>query len=236
MNSFPVTAIHQIEITSRCNLACRYCVHPKMSRPKMDMTDEIFTRTLEVVRHFMRKYPGRQRELNLAGIGESTMHPQFIEFLYRAREAVGPRVSLVLATNGLLMTPELAAAMKDAAPDVWVSAHRPEKAGPAAEMLRDVGLFRGLSLDPSMASVDWAGQLKWAVSTPLKGSQCMWVRGGRVMVMADGRVTRCCFDGEAVGVLGHIDDEPDSLRTSPYKLCENCHLDVGVKMPEEVAA
>jgi len=32
----PFQQIHQIEITSRCNLRCKYCVHPHMERAKVD--------------------------------------------------------------------------------------------------------------------------------------------------------------------------------------------------------
>lgn len=225
---FPVTAIHQIEITSRCNLRCRYCVHPSMSRAKQDMDESTYRQTLALTQALIRKYPGRQTELNLAGIGESTMHPEFVRFLYLAREAVGPRMSLVIATNGLLMTPALAREIKDARPDVYVSMHRPEKAGPAIEALRAEGLLRGVSADPSIAAVDWAGQIKWHVSTPAKGTQCKWVRTGWAIALSDGRLARCSFDGTASETIGTVWDEPDSLRTAPYALCDSCHLDVGV--------
>jgi len=48
-----------------------------------------------------------------------------------------------------------------------------------------------------------------------------------VFVMADGRVSRCCFDGQASGVMGTVwDDFP--AETAPYDLCAKCHLNVGM--------
>jgi len=67
-----IQAIHQIEITSRCNLRCKYCVHPKMVREKGDMDRETYIKSLEWSAHFHKL--NNQEELNLAGIGESTMH------------------------------------------------------------------------------------------------------------------------------------------------------------------
>ena len=226
--AFPVTCVHQIEITSRCNLRCKYCVHPTMSRAKEDMSEETYARTLLVTQLLMRKFPGKQQELNLAGIGESTMHPDFVRFVHMAREAVGPRVSLALATNGVSVTREMVAGIASARPDVWVSLHRPEKAGPAIELFKEFGLLRGTSSDPSVSSVDWAGQVKWHVSTPVKGAPCPWIRGGRVIVLSDGRLARCCFDGTASDTVGTVWDDPMTLRTAPYALCGTCHLDVGV--------
>lgn len=43
-----LTAIHQIEITSRCNLRCRYCVHPHMGRVKEDMEPATFAKALNI--------------------------------------------------------------------------------------------------------------------------------------------------------------------------------------------
>lgn len=225
----PIRAIHQIEMTSQCNLRCRYCTHPKMPRPKMDMTAEHFGKALEWVKFFQAKQP--HPELNLAGIGESTMHPDFVRNVFLAREAVGRYVNLVLATNGLLMTDDLAMAIAPARPSVWVSLHRPERAGPAVEALKRAGIFNGVSADPSMAAVDWAGQVKWHVSAP-KGRPCPWIQSSMVMVMSDGRVTRCCFDSTGEGVIAHIDDDLAQHATSPWKLCATCHLSV----PQEAAS
>jgi hypothetical protein len=232
--SLSIRAIHQIEMTSQCNLRCKYCCHPKMPRPKIHMSDEHYRKSLDWVKHFQSKRP--HPELNLAGIGESTLHPEFVRNVFLAREAVGRYVNLVLATNGLLMTDELAKAIAPARPMVWVSLHRPEKAGPAVEALKHAGIFSGVSSDPSTAAVDWAGQVKWHVSAA-KGRPCPWMASLMVMVMADGRVTRCCFDSDGSGVIAHINDDLSAHGTSPFGLCATCHLsaDAFPKLQEAAA-
>jgi len=229
---FAVSNIHQIEITSRCNLRCRYCVHPTMVRPKQDMSPDLFSAAIGWALRFQRE--GTQGSLNLAGIGESTMHPHFIDYLRFAREALGPKQDLVLATNGVLMTDDMAEAMAPYAPRVYVSMHRPEKAGPAVEALKKVGLIAGVSADPTIAATDWAGQLKWHVSATR--GPCPWIRQGWAMVLSDGRITRCSFDGSGVGVFAHITDDLSKKETSTYSLCAKCHLDVGVQLSKEEAA
>lgn len=221
----PIRAIHQIEMTSQCNLRCRYCTHPKMPRPKMHMSDEHYRKALDWVQFFQARH--KHDELNLAGIGESTMHPEFVRNVFWSREAVGNGVALVLATNGLLMTDELAMAIAPARPSVWVSLHRPERAGPAVEALKRAGILSGISADPSLAAVDWAGQVKWHVSAQ-KGAPCPWIQNSMVMVMADGRVTRCCFDATGDGVIAHVDDDLSKHATSPWDLCSACHLNANV--------
>lgn len=219
-----VQLIHQIEITSRCNLRCKYCAHPTMTRAKMDMDWDIYARAIEIVKSCAER--GSRGSLNLAGIGESTMHPQFIRMLAYAREQLGEAQELVLATNGLLVNDKMAEAMKPYAPRVFVSLHRPERAGPAIEALKRVGLLAGVSGDPSVAATDWAGQVKWHVSA--MRAPCPWVRGGWAMVLSDGSMTRCSFDATGVGIFGHVMDAEQPY-TSPYILCKSCHQDVGVE-------
>ena len=89
----------------------------------------------------------------------------------------------------------------------------------------------GVSCDAAIESVDWAGQVKWHVNTHQKGAPCPWVKNGRVFVLADGRLARCCFDAQADDIIGTLDDDIPSLQTAPYKLCRSCHLDVGVPIP-----
>lgn len=235
MNRFPVTCVHQIEITSRCNLKCKYCVHPSMPRPKMDMTWETYVAAIGWAKTFLER--GSQGELNLAGIGESTMHPQFIEMLRYARQTLGKRQPLNVTTNGILVNDALAEAMLEATQPnpvrVYVSLHRPERAKAAIDAFRKRGMLAGCSTDPALAAVDWAGQIKWEV-TAEKGRSCPWVRAGWVMIMADGRLTRCSFDGSGVGVLGTVLDEVPEIQTSAYILCRSCDQNPGVSL-EEVA-
>lgn len=212
-----ITQLHQIEMTSECNLACKYCPHHKMPRAKMHMSDENYLRAI--------KWAGMLTgELNLAGIGESTLHPEFVRNVFLAREAIGYSRDLILATNGLLMTPELAKEIAPTRIRVWVSLHRPEKAHHAVEALRAAGILAGVSTDPSVASVDWAGQIKWNVTTPVKGTVCPWLDGGKVFVLSDGRVSRCSFDSTGEGVFAHVDDlDLDQFDMEPYSLCQKCH-------------
>jgi hypothetical protein len=191
-----------------------------MTREKLHMSREIFMKAL----YWAARLPGdSQRELNLAGTGESTLHPDFVEYVHLAREAM-PNITLLLATNGLLMTRELAKAIAPTGVRVYVSLHRPEKAGPAVEICKEFGLFAGASSDPSLQSVNWAGQVKWAVSTSIKGGPCPWIRNGWLIVLADGRITRCSFDNRVDETLGTVWDDVAAMHTEPYSLCKDCHL------------
>lgn len=225
MFTFPVRQVHQIEITSRCNLRCVYCVHRSMLRSKQDMTEHVYRQALSWVKKFADR--GWQHEVNLAGIGESTMHPDFVRYVYLAREAIGPDNRLVLATNGLLMDDDTAQALTAAQIRVFVSLHRPEKAGPAIEALKRAGILAGVSTDPATAATDWAGQVKWHRSAS-SVRPCEWVKGGMVFVMSDGTVTQCSFDGTGDEPMGTIFDDLDGMRTRPYGLCASCDQQLNI--------
>lgn len=228
-----VTAVHQIELTSRCSLRCVYCPSRDIAdgkysnRKAVDMSREHFEAALSWVSWFVKNKT--QQELNLAGIGESLLHHHFVEFLGRAREVVGEEVKIIFATNGLECSDELVRAMVPYHPSVWVSLHRPERAGKAVEVYRKYGLLEGVSIDPTINGDDWAGQVSWHNAAHNR-ILCPWIREGRVMVMADGRVTTCCLDAAGAGVIGHITDPimPEQLRTQPYQLCRTCNQEVGV--------
>lgn len=217
-------ALHQIEMTSNCNLACKYCVHKNMVRPKLDMDIETYMRALSLAQHFVEQ--GTQRELNLAGIGESSIHPNFVEWVNLARTVVGWDCHLVLSTNAVALTDEMIEGIAPTGISVYVSPHRPETVTRPIQKLKEVGLFRGLSTGASDQSVDWAGQIDWPVMAATEGAECPWVPNGRATVFADGRISTCCFDSDGSGVIGTLDEvveEGKELYVEPYRLCGPCH-------------
>lgn len=226
MTDWPIRSLHQIELTSHCNLRCVYCPSPTLGREKKHMDRADFLRSLEWVKHFVNE--GTQGELNLAGIGESTLHPNFVEFVELAREALGWDQRVCFATNGLLMTPELARQLKPYKPTIWVSMHRPEKAKLAIDALREEDMLSAATCDPAIKAVDWAGQVKWGFTSPNFGIPCEWKEEAMAFVMADGRMSSCAFDSSGIGVIGHVRDEIGSVCWKPYELCKTCHQDCGV--------
>ena len=252
-----MTAVHQIEITSRCNLACVYCLSPQIMkataayahqaeawtnlsglaghligtppepppRPAMDMSRAVYVRALELVTSYVKA--GTQVELNLAGIGESTLHPAFIDYLRLAREAVGEYTRIIFATNGLIASDDFVRAMVPYRPEVWVSLHRPEKAARALDTYKKYHLARGVSTDPATFPNDWAGQIDWPVAQVARTIPCQWLREGKVFVLADGRIATCCLDARASGIRGHVNDPIGSTRTQPYALCATCYQEIG---------
>lgn len=226
---FPIRAIHQIEMTSHCNLRCQYCTSPHLGRPKVYMSEQHYIKALQWAAFCVEKFG--QNELNLTGIGESTMHPDFVRFVHMARDIVGWNCNILFTTNGLLITEELAQAIRPTGVKAFVSAHRPEKAGPAADILRRHGMLLSVSFDPMMGAINWAGQVEWEGVIKAPHRECFWVKQGKAIVLADGRLSRCCLDSTGEGVFGHVTDfDGEWPETSPWHLCHTCDQDVGVPM------
>jgi organic radical activating enzyme len=216
----PITSIHQIEISSSCNLRCVYCPSRNLDKPiemggsgreKEDITVETFKRALEWAKHF--DTVDTQGELALTGLGESLVHPDFVELVRLAREAL-PDNRITFSTNGILLSDALCEELAPYSPEVYVSLHRPEKAKLAVDNARKHGILQGVNAAAALEAFDWAGQLEW--ENTAQAIPCDFLGRGWCVVLADGRVTTCCLDATGAGVVGHIDDEIGSLSIKPW--------------------
>ncbi len=237
----PITSIHQIEISSRCNLRCVYCPSRDLDKPvedggsgraKEDISMANFHRALEWAVHF--EHRGTQGELALTGLGEALLHPEFVEFVRLAREAL-PDNRITFSTNGLLLTDELVEQIAPYRPEIYISLHRPEKAKGAIDAAAAAGLLAATNSSFATLAFDWAGQLDWQVSIPKDSVTCEFLRSGWAVVLADGRITTCCLDATGSGVVGHVDDPIGTLAIEPWETegadgrkigCSSCHMNV----------
>lgn len=220
-----IQTVHQIEVTTFCDLRCVYCPSPKLEKirgqAKQDMTLDTFRKALEWARFFDAQ--GTQRELSLTGIGETLLHPELPELARLAREALPDRF-INFSTNGVKLTDETCEMLAAYGIGLYVSLHRPEKAGRAIEKAKRHSIFMAGNPGASLSSFDWAGQVDWPVSAP-KGV-CDWLYEGWCNVLVDGRITVCCLDAAARGVVGHVDQTElmGELGVQPFSLCSSCHL------------
>lgn len=236
----PVREVHQIEFASDCNLRCVYCPSRNLDkdvadgghgRAKVFMEDATYDRALEHVAHLRDQ--GTQGELALTGLGETLMHPKFVEYLAWARDVL-PEHPITISTNGILVTEELVEAIRPHRPQVYVSLHRPEKAKGAVDLLRNAGLLAGVNASFALDAFDWAGSLSWDVSIAENSVTCEFLRSGWCVILADGRVTACCLDASGAGVRGHVNDPLGSLVVAPWRGegpigetgCSKCHMNV----------
>lgn len=219
MRQIAVREIHEIELTSVCNLACAYCPHPTLKRAKAHMEWATFERTLAHISYLCML--GTQGEVSLTGLGEAILYPRFVEALHRTRAAIGDRL-LVMSTNGVDMTPEIARELAAADASVYVSLHRPEVATPALEMLKAAGCATATNVGFVDSSLDWAGQVKWHVSAPRR--VCGYLSNAWAVVRQDGSVDACCMDAHDLYPVGSVWDDLGSLMTRVTKLCQSCNF------------
>ena len=213
-----IRTIHQVELSSRCNLRCQYCPHPKMKRAKQDMDWPTFRRTIALAKHLGGP------ELSLTGMGEAMLHPDFCEMARYARNEL-PDMWFLLATNGICLTKdttgELVQCLKECRISVYVSTHRPEIAGKAIEILCANGVQCSTNTAFVTSGFDWAGQADWhGVKAP--PSKCQYIAQQWGCVLADGTIVNCCMDAEGLHPAGHVNDPLPTLSQIP--LCQKCHL------------
>lgn len=228
----PVRDIHQIEVTTRCNLKCHYCPHyPNLPRPKIDMSWDTWLQAMDLVHFYVKQ--GTQTELSLTGIGESMLHPRFPEMVEQARMVIGPQRMLTVTTNGLLLDEEMAKALFPFKPSIFVSLHRPEKAAIAMRIAKKYGLLAGRNTAFADSAFDWAGyQKNWTEQVCAPKIQCEYLRSGWGVILVDGRITTCCLDAECKpqseggGVFGSLANDPGELMMQPWDGCKKCHMEV----------
>ncbi len=190
---------------------------------------DTFEASLDLVRFFVRQ--GTQTELSLTGIGESMLHPRFVEMVAAARATIGPQRPLVLTTNGLLLDDAMCEALKPYHPAIFVSLHRPEKAALAIVAARKAGLLAGRNTAFADSAFNWAGyQENWTPMVSAPRIPCEFLRSGWCVVLVDGRVATCCLDADGSSVIGHVLDDPEKLMLKPWgtekKGCSACHMEV----------
>ena len=214
-----LTKIHQIEISTECNLRCKYCPHPKLQREKTNMTLATYKKALEFVRYF-NKF-GNQDEVALTGMGEAILHPDFGLYVSMLRAVTDQKITL--STNGLAFTEDHAEICAMYGVKVFVSAHRPEKAGYAVELARKHGCYDAANGAAMISAFDWAGQVDYFVSAP--ATVCKYVTEGWGVVLVDGRISSCCIDANGVQIIGDVfESAPDEIDNTGGSLCASCHM------------
>ena len=215
----PVTSVHQLELSSECNLRCKYCPHPHLERTKEHMQRDTFDAALDWIKYLEKQ--GTQNELALTGMGEAIMHPDFKELALACRKVISGRITL--STNGVAFTEEIAEACSLAAVEVFVSAHRPEKAGLAIELAKSYGLIKDVNGAAMVSAFDWAGQVNWFTSAPQVW--CDYLRKGWCVILVNGDVTTCCIDAHGKHVFASVlEDTPQCSEFGLGVLCPSCHM------------
>ncbi len=98
MSGFSLRNLH-IEVTTRCNLNCIYCLRRFWSKYELaDMTFKTFTKIFEGIEELER--------INLYGFGEPLMNPRIVDMIAYARKHAS-NSKIFLSTNGMLLNQNL---------------------------------------------------------------------------------------------------------------------------------
>jgi MoaA/NifB/PqqE/SkfB family radical SAM enzyme len=85
-----------IEITTYCNLKCRFCARTQLNKSNRHMPLARFQNILALLPNLY--------QIVLVGLGEPLLHPQIIDFI-RYAKSLNKKVGMV--TNAMLLTPEV---------------------------------------------------------------------------------------------------------------------------------
>lgn len=211
--------IYAIEISGICNLKCAYCPHPNSKRKKGLMNKRTFLKSMSLVKKLNQDF------VCLHNFGEPLMHPKLIEFIKIAKKQVK---HIVLSTNGILLTREMAISLKNAGlTRLYISSHS-IKTG-----LKALYNCRGLNLVKEFRCVffhDWANTApKKNIFSKIfkrlpKPKACCFVKNDWVVILWDGRINSCCIDMEGKGIIGSVFDKNlEKIKVKPFSLCKDCH-------------
>jgi MoaA/NifB/PqqE/SkfB family radical SAM enzyme len=183
------------------------------------MDESVLEASLSFIREL--EVSGTQDELALTGMGEAIIHPEFCSIVPKIRKVISGRITL--STNGVAFTEEIASACASGGVEVYISAHRPEKAAFAVKIAREYGVLKDINGGALVSSFDWAGQIDWFVSAPKV--LCDYLKKGWCVILANGDITTCCIDAHGKGKIGNVfEHRPVDVVMEPWSLCDGCHM------------
>ena len=90
-----------VEVTTRCNLACTFCTHPSLDEEQMiDLPIEIYNNVVKEGKNF------GLAAVNLNGLGEPLLRKDLVEFIDIAKK--NGVVDIMFHTNGTVMNEKIA--------------------------------------------------------------------------------------------------------------------------------
>ena len=196
------------------------------------MTDEIFARTLVWRDWCLAKGHNDTRgEVNLSGTGETLLHPRAAQYVAELRQRYGSELKIVIPTNGLCLTDELAEALAPSAPILLISTHVPLKAARAVQIAKKHGIYGSAELAPVQTPNDWGGQVEWI--KPDYRYPCLWLHMREVFVDSEGRICPCSLDITGESAVAHVTDAPRELKPKPWRICKTCYQEIPREMSHE---
>lgn len=113
-------SVFVLELTNRCNINCIMCPNKKFVQSELgDISDEMFTRVIDEIA------PVAELTM-LYFLGESTLHPRFVELLKFARNRLRGRI--VLSTNAFQLPDEIVKCLVECTDIVLICVDRWQKA------------------------------------------------------------------------------------------------------------
>ena len=221
--------ITTIELSSVCNLACKYCINRLLQKTSERvpgiMSDDIFEASLAWLKYLVKKKT--QKEVNLNGNGESLLDPQIFNRIKSAKEIMQGYAPVQLCTNGIAMSKKIAENLRLAGIDrIDVSPHSPFHARKAIFKLQAAGIGGVVNYGAIGQSHNWAGQLEpeYQIPQPPSNVYCKPLIEGRGYIQSEGNVSPCCYDYRNLGTYGHVFDiDLDKKPMVPFELCNECH-------------
>lgn len=220
--------ITTIELSSKCNLKCQYCINRYMEsragRKPQIMSRNVFAMACLILKETVRR--GTQREINLNGNGESLLDPDIISRIKTIREIVGKNIKVQMSTNAVLLTPEIAIEIKNAGLDkIHISVHSAYHVRKAVDFLQRINFDFCVNPGTILTSHNWAGQLEPEDNVfILPKAKCDPLLEGRGYIQAEGDIVPCCYDYRNLGKFGTVfDDDLFETEYTKFGLCETCH-------------
>ena len=230
LHSLPRLTTLNVELTSRCNVACSYCdVNRELGRPAQDLPLEVLVRLLETT-------PGLQTLLPFQW-GEPLLYEPLDEALAHASQR-GLRT--YLTTNGTMLDGDRFESLGRAgltrltiSLDGGPAEHRARRGYDQGEILRRLAQARqARDADGLATRLDVSMVVDETVAHEIDGfrrrmaplcdrvqfipklidgprmSPCREPSRGVMVVLSDGRITTCCADVRGQLALGRVDDGP----------------------------